>query len=493
MTPGQSSAIAGGIDATATLVRFDPTFQAALCAQLALPSSVVLTLFNASHNEAVLAIGCVTQGGIQYVQIQRAWSGSSARVWPIDTCVCVGAIILGVVCPDPAKQACCPPPLDGVHAAGCLEIDRTHPEAPVIRLPASGVVAGDYCGLTVNACGLVTHIDANWPAACLPAFNPCSNCGSGATHGGGGLPTTGTPTAGAIPYSPRVGAVYALGSNLQDSLDQLDAGLAHCCGSTVATISAGLGLSLSGSPTNPTISHSTSALPAGNYGGFATDAYGHLTSYTPPPLVLPQQHVSSSSALSISYNSGSDSYTYSLAYASQSSPGIVQLATASAVTTGILGPEAITLDTIQAAVNKWAPAVTPFSVCALTAAPVMGEFDGIAICNGAVDKKITKADLSREIGVFAAGRYDNSTSAIAASRNITSIAVVSPGRYRVLVDTSAFTMPVHFAVVVTFNDQVAIRWASYKLVTANSFDVFIYDATDVLVANSFDFHCVALY
>jgi hypothetical protein len=500
VTPGQAGTLAGALDASGTLVRFDPVLQAALCAQLAAPASVVLTIFNAAHNEAVLATGCVTQGGLQYVQVQRAWSGSSSRAWPLDTCVCVGAVRLGLVCPDPADTGCCPAPLAGVDAAGCIEIDRTNPAAPIIRLPASGVVPGDYCGLKVNACGLITSIDEHWPASCLPAFNPCSNCGAGGTS----APGTGAANASAVAYNPRTGAAFALGTNAQTTIDQLDAALAHCCGSTVATISTGQGLALSGSPTDPTVGHSPSALPAGVYGGFTTDSLGHLVAYAPPAPPLSTQHISQSPGLFINAANNGTTFQYVLLPASTGSAGAVQLASVSDVQNITNLNSVLTVGTAQAAVNKYAPTYTAgtgisisgttlnLDLCAVPSALVMAETDMLLMCNGTSPRKITKVDLSREIGTFAAARFDSAAGAMPASRNVQSLTVVAPGQYRVQLDASVLTVPLHYAVSITMHDNPAYRRVTYSTVTPTSFDIFVRDSTGTLVADSFDFFCVGL-
>jgi hypothetical protein len=284
-----------------------------------------LEIYTAAGKEVVVATEC---NGTE-LTVARGYSETEARDWPACACVKLLEIVDQPLC-ESEEGGCCEC-FDGVTVGTGLVVTRPDPCALHFELAPTGVAAGAYCGMTVNAFGQITSLDPNFPASCLPVFNPCGPCDEGGTGGG-------ATDASQITYTAIAGAPFALGPSVQDAIRQLEVGLAAIPPpSGVETATAGDGIVIGGTSTDITVSLSPSGVSPGTYAGFTVDQYGRVTNYVAVgggggTVTLP--NYADTAPINISYNAGTNTYTWSIDDASIGTKGVVQLANPTQVTAG---------------------------------------------------------------------------------------------------------------------------------------------------------------
>lgn len=141
-------------------------------AELAAGNVVFLQIFTAARSEIVVVYE-TDEGDLV---MGRGKDGTDAQPWPCDACVCAIRVVEGPICEceeegEDAEQTC-----DGpltFKGEGCISVTREGNEV-TIRLMSPGVAAGNYNGLVINECGLISSIAPGWPNAIN--YNPCP-CG----------------------------------------------------------------------------------------------------------------------------------------------------------------------------------------------------------------------------------------------------------------------------------------------------------------------------
>lgn len=140
-------------------------------AELADGKVVFLQIYTAARSEIVVVYE-TDEGDLV---MGRGKDGTTAQPWPCDACVCAIRVVDGPICEceeDEAASQTCDGPLT-FKTEGCLSVAREGNEV-TISLKKTGVVAGNYNGLVINECGLISSIAPGWPNAIN--YNPCP-CG----------------------------------------------------------------------------------------------------------------------------------------------------------------------------------------------------------------------------------------------------------------------------------------------------------------------------
>lgn len=312
------------ITADATKVRvtsLDPT----ICSALDGAHHARLEIYTAVGKEIVVATAC---SGTE-LTVARGYGETEARDWPSCACVKLLEIVDQPLCE--AEQGECCACFDGVTVGTGLVVTRPDPCALHFDLKPTGVAAGMYCGMTVNEFGQITSLDPNFPASCLPVFNPCGPCDEGGSGGG-------SVDASEVTYAPAAAAPFALGPTVQDAIRQVEAAVAAIPpASGIETAVAGDGVVIGGTSTDITVSLAASGISPGTYAGFTVDQYGRVTGYTAGgggggTVTLP--NFADTAPINISYNAGTNTYTWTIDDAGIGAKGVVSLANPTQVTAG---------------------------------------------------------------------------------------------------------------------------------------------------------------
>lgn len=337
-----------------------------LCALLtgATPHHVILEIYSTAGAETVAAYGC-KDGKIQVV---RGLAGTSPRDWAATGCIRTLQIVEGALCSASGGGAAgsdptCPPlpsPWTQVQVCPEIKLDLTDPLTPILCLRPTGVVAGDYCGMQVNAYGQITYIPQSYPATCIPIFDPC--CGDTGTGGGNiSLPLPSTD----VSYSPAGIPHYLSAGTLQTALGTIDNTLFALQGQIVA--SAGV-QSVTGEPgqivvtgpvATPVVGLAASGVSPGTYNGFTVDAFGRITSAT-ASTGFTSYTFAVTGALTVAV--AGSTVTYGIPNASQTNFGAVQYVDVADVINGVVPPgqtlNALSYAGGQALVNQMAKTAT---------------------------------------------------------------------------------------------------------------------------------------
>lgn len=301
-----------------------------LCATLATPSHVFLTLYTAGGNETVVATKCV---GNKLVVV-RGMDGTERKSWPAGACINVLRVVPGSICDDVESAAAgglltnCGALL-GLTVCGGLTLARDDDCSARICMNPTGVVPGTYCGAEVNEFGQLTFIPTNWPMSCLPVFNPCGPCdgGSGDSNGDGVV------DASDLAYSPPLGACVGHSDNVQGVLEQHETAICGLINANygVLSVQAGTGLILTGPLSSPTISMVPTAITPGIYDGFTINQFGQITGYgAPPAAALP----SFTGTLPVVVTATPGNFAFKVNDATASDKGVVTLANTGEVLAG---------------------------------------------------------------------------------------------------------------------------------------------------------------
>lgn len=325
-----------------------------LCACLAEPSHIMATIYTATKYEQVILTGCNGTA----VQLNRGLFGTDAMTWPAGACLRVDEIVAGAVPEDGddcgvdafdtfgnqisggAGSCDMGTTFDELNVGKGLQIDRTDPLRPVLRLADSGVTAGTYGGAEVNACGQFTSVPAGWPASALPVFDPCCD-----DTGTGGAATNAVD----VSFAPAAGNTVATGANVQVVLQQIDDYLTAFVTPTsgVQSVTAGTGVTVAGTAADPVVSLTNTGIAAGTYDGFTVDPQGRITNYATP--AASDVVVAGTAPIAVAYNAGTMTYTVSVGAATKTVEGVVQLADEAdiATPTAIPGDHVVTWDFLQ--------------------------------------------------------------------------------------------------------------------------------------------------
>jgi hypothetical protein len=301
------------------------------------PSHMFATIYTASRNEVVVITDC---DGDEFI-VQRGVDGTSAQAWPINACLRITDVVDCTVCED-LEDTGCAKWWEAITVGKGLRIDMTNPDAPILEVAATGVSVGSMCGAEINDCGQFTFVPENWPASCLPTFNPCCD---NTTSGGG---TTGD--ACDIAYTPRPLTTIIQSSNVCGALEDLEDAIINASGGSggVEELTAGDCIAISGSTTNPVISVADSGITPGDYAGFTVNACGMITAYTPVPPV--ELSIVGLGSINATYNVTGEQWEVSIQEATTEVCGCVIVADeaeAANATPNLTGSEVITWDFLQ--------------------------------------------------------------------------------------------------------------------------------------------------
>lgn len=413
----------------ATLELASAAGTADLCLLIGTPAArhVVLEVYTASGSETVVAYGC--DGGA--VRVTRANGGTTQLSWPVGACVRTVQIIEGALCGTEAPtDECCSVSTvwGGLTVCPELELDLSIPSAPRLCLKPSGVVAGDRCGgrLRVDAYGRITSMSADFPQACLPVFDPCACGGSGGSG-------SGTVSAGDVLFMGGGGCLLTSGT-VQQALLELEGYVCSIGAASggVSSVTAGDGIALTGGPSNPIV-NLLGVGTAGTYAGFQVNEFGQITGYMAPPAsglalgaTLPM-HVAQDL---------SGTYVITVDAASETAPGVVQLASTGDFVSNVPIPSdrAISWGFLQA----WWDRTKNF-ICDLTNAmeltPAQRASAKIPVCVDGTVVSVSPAELvSGGGGAFARARFaDDPPATIITSDNIMSIMAPPAAPYGCLI------------------------------------------------------------
>lgn len=427
--------------------------------------ALVLEIHAEGRSEIVRAVGYDTTTII----VERGARGTPAQMWLAGSCLC--SIDTEPLCAstDPNCDPCNPPnPWDTVVVGEGLEIDRTDPNNPVLRMRRTGVVPGNYGGAEVNERGQFVSIPPGWPASALPLFDPCCN-----NTGGGDAATN----AGDVSYSP---CGFVGGTNVQDAICQLEqwaAGLSFDAG--VTTVTAGDGIVVSGTTTQPVVALQPVGISPGVYGGFEINEFGQVLNFTPTTVDHPTH--AAVAPLRVTYDAGTNTWTHTVDWADYTQPGVVQFVSVSDIQN----------DTVPAAQEEWAITyegaaalvqrelnnlgVANFDISALPVAANVQSTDDLAIYNytSGQHERISLGDIAEFVGATTVLlEYDPATAATGANKGVSSVTVNGIGDFTVTL-ASPPTNPVISArvrgdlplavVTVTFATATTLTVKTYNL------------------------------
>ena len=287
-----------------------------LCAALAAPAHAFATIYTLNRSERVLVTGCAD--GV--LTVTRGVEGTTARVWPANSCFRITEIIPGAVCPDTVEEDECAPfnPVNSIPLGKGLRWDITDASNPKLALAPTGVVPTNMACGEVNECGQIVSIPENWPASCLTPFDPC--CGDA----GAGSAVN----ACDVPYTSGSGSGVITGSTVCDALDQLADAIGAIVGSgasQVVSVQAGDCIQITGTASAPVVNVAPTGVTAGTYAGFEVNECGQIVSYTPETAATLQ--ITGTSPITATLASGA--YTIAVETAGVGQLGVVELADAS--------------------------------------------------------------------------------------------------------------------------------------------------------------------
>lgn len=243
-----------------------------VCAELQLPTHITATIYTISSSEKILIHGCEDGKLI----VQRGFEGSPKCPFPSGACIKINEVIPGAVCETDTLGNDCPDIWSRLVVGKGLTLDRSDPDNPVLALSTTGVSAAEMCGATINACGQFTYVPPNWPASCMPTFDPCC---SDSSSGGG----SGSSDACSIAFEPPFGSniltqdtVCGALEDLQNAINEAGAG-----GPSISTITAGACITIGGTTTQPIIGVTASGIAPGTYNGLTVNECGQVTGYSP--------------------------------------------------------------------------------------------------------------------------------------------------------------------------------------------------------------------
>ena len=442
-----------------------------LCALIGSPPAkhVVLDVYTAAGSETIIAHSCA--GGA--VRITRAAGGTREGSWPAGACVRTVQVVDAPICALEPDE-CCPTAQSvfaGLTVCAELDLDLSEPQAPVLCLKPSGVVAGDRCGgrLRVDQYGRITYMAPDFPAACLPVFDPCG-CGGG-SGGGVALPIS----AADVTFSSEAGCLLPT-TSVQNTIATLEATICAMqagSGGGVVSVLPGAGIAVTGGPSTPVVGLQDT-IAAGTYGGFTVNTHGQIIGYSAPAGGGPG--VVGAGAVSVTPNASGD-YEVSVQGASETQPGVVQLASVGdlATNTPIPSDRVISWAFLQAWWDRTKNFICSLaSVSSLTAAERATA--KLALCvNG--DTVAVSPDTLLRAGGAPLARVLVSTQAapgseIVTADNVTAVTTLGAGaamiavlsspapsmNYHVYVQHYGGTAPVHPLVTRLSTTQFRIEW-----------------------------------
>lgn len=417
-----------------------------LCALIGSPPSkhVVLELYSAAGSEQVVAYAC--EAG--KVKITRANAGTTAKPWPVGGCLRTIQVIDGQLCGTDSASAsdcgCDSSPWEGFTVCDSFTLNMTNPATPVMCLKPTGVVAGTYCGLKVNQFGQITFIPTNFPASCLPVFDPCGDCGG--AGGGTGMPAT---EADVVEYMPQVGANIVIANNVQLAIEQLEDYIQANTGGSigVTSVEGATPITVTGSATTRTVTHDASPLSAGTYNGFTVDGWGHITGYTATAGGLTINGTGGLNASSINPNV----WDLSLAQATSTTYGAVKF-----IPNGTIGSGGAILTTSAVSygnLTEWWTTKINF-LCSQPSASPLALSDKLVVCQSGSTVIAPIADVGTLLGVpharlhisGAAISYGHNIAAVTSTLTSHTVVMSAPttsGKYQVIIERGdgAFAYP----------------------------------------------------
>ena len=489
------TSIADAVGTSATAIRVAPN-QADLCETVTtLGKNVVLTIFNAKYSELVLATGCEVIEGVQHVTVQRGFGGTTARDWPLGTCICASTIMDACAAGSDASAAGeCHRPLAGVVAGGCVEIIDSDTCTPTIRLRATGVTPTSNACIRVNECGIVEWVSPNFPYDCLPVYEDCSPCAS--CNGSGG---SGATTASSVSFN-GTGNQFAVGPTVSSALTQLDLAMQSIASSiTLAGIIAGDGIDIDGSSVYPTISLAPVTI-AGEYSGFTINEFGQILSYDQ---AADTQFIADA-PLTVTYNGATNTYTFTVDDATVSATGVVQLVDEDDVVAGAVPSSdnyfAVTWAALLAYMEYLMPVLDTgngiggssgvfntartivLNLLGLSSTNTVSDADFIPYVDGAGSHaRISVSNASREFGgAYASAVVSMPSAAIVASKGISSIVHTGVGFYTVTM-AIAGSLPTVYIVHATAVNHNTGHYCTYRPLSASTFELRFFDLNAVAI------------
>ena len=455
-------------DSTITVSRQDA---AALAAYLSSVPAVYVEVRIAGRTEIVMVTSA--DGDTGELTVTRATNGTEAQSFPSGACLCYlrDAPSCGSE-PDPCDPCNPPNPWDMVAVGDGLEIDRTDPRAPVLKLKATGVASGSYGGAEVNEYGQFISVPPGWPASALPLFDPCA-CDNGGGGGGGG-----DVAAGDVSYSP---CGFVGGTNVQDALCQLEqwaTGLSFEAG--VLDVTAGDGIVVTGPTAHPVVALQPTGIAPGTYAGFDVNEFGQITNFTSVAVDHPSH--TAVAPLHVTYDAATNTWTHTVDWADENQPGVVQFVSVADIINNSVPPAqdewAIShrgaYELVQREIN--ALGIAQFDISALPAATpsTVSTTDLLAIYNGSTNQH-ESISISTLADFFPAAKvlleYDPATLSMGASRGVSGVTPGGVGVYTInLVDP--LIKPVIHA---NLRGDLPAATITVEITTATTLTVRVYD------------------
>lgn len=443
-------------DATAiTLDSVDPTIAPVLTAG----GHALLTIYTLEGSEQVIATGAA---GATLTVVRR----DDARRWPMNACVKLDAV---VNLPLPPSEDCCEK-FEGLTFGP--EFDVTRGDCTLgVRLKATGVVAGDYCGFRVDAFGRILDIPEDWPASCLPVFNPCGPCDDATGSGGA------ASAAYAVHYTAQAGARVATGTNVQTVIEQLEDAvvvLQDDIATSVEEVQQGDGVLVSGLRDYPVVSLAASGVSPGTYAGFAVDRYGRIVAYTDPGAAVHAVVAPASPTVLVTtdLSGAAPLYTIGVIAASTTTPGVVTITKLSEIQDGTVVATSTVPDysgvtaAITAALKKKLPPDTQ------TAASVAST-DWVPIYNTgtSVYKKVSPDTLAEYVGPNGC-YYDVASNVLSREKGVAGVAKMSTGVFRVTLKAAMSSGTYHVSVTVVGGGAAVMT--AVRILSATVFEVLCF-------------------
>lgn len=294
---------------------------AAVCACLNQPSHMIGTIYTISQSEKILIHGC-KDGKLL---LQRGFEGSKTCAFPSGACIKINEVIAGKVCDSDVLDDSCPDIWARLTVGKGLTLNRDDPDNPLLEIAATGVAAMNMCGAEINTCGQFTYVPPNWPASCLPVFDPCCS----PSGGGGG---SGSVDACNVSFSPPFGSTILTQDTVCGALEDLQNAImdAGSGGQGITSLTAGQCITLGGTSVAPVVSVTSSGVAPGTYNGFTVNQCGQVTGYSEP--IVDPIPMAGVAPITAEYVAGTG-YVVSIAEATIEDCGCVRLADEGDITT----------------------------------------------------------------------------------------------------------------------------------------------------------------
>jgi hypothetical protein len=269
-----------------------------------------MALSDGLHYEIVL----VNSVNAPYLLVTRAQSGTGTYAFPAGTCLRFIWNVEGITAITSTNALT-------FTGTGAVQITQTGPHSWTFNVPVPTIIGTS----PIEVLGAYPSWDiaSTAPTGCCCSGSSSSSSSGNITITGAGIVNVSGSYPNFVIGASGVNLIAGSGISITGTYPTYTISTTISLSTVVQSISGSSKILLSGPATNPTISLATTGVGSGTYNGITYDAYGTITAVN-PSYVPVTNIVSTTPALQAIGAAGT--YSLSISYATQTQPGLVQLA-----------------------------------------------------------------------------------------------------------------------------------------------------------------------